>query len=96
MPVFGLTQGLLPIMGYNYGAKNKKRLLSAFYNGCAIALVIMLAGTLLFLLAPQWLLGIFSASEELLEIGIPALLSCRKSGTRHHQLCRRCRILYHA
>lgn len=73
MPVFGLTQGLLPIMGYNYGAKNKKRLLSAFYNGCAIALVIMLAGTLLFLLAPQWLLGIFSASEELLEIGIPAL-----------------------
>ena len=73
MPVFGLNQGLLPIMGYNYGAKNKKRLLSAFYNGCAIALVIMLLGTLLFLLAPRWLLGIFSASDELLAIGIPAL-----------------------
>lgn len=73
MPVFGLNQGLLPIMGYNYGAKNKKRLLSAFYNGCAIALAIMLLGTLLFLLAPAWLLGIFSASDELLSIGIPAL-----------------------
>ncbi len=73
MPVFGLTQGLLPIMGYNFGAKNKKRLLSAFRDGCAIALGIMGLGTLLFLLAPGWLLGIFSASEELLAIGIPAL-----------------------
>lgn len=73
MPVFGLTQGLLPIMGYNYGAKDKKRLLSALYNGCAIALAIMALGTLLFLLAPGWLLGIFSASDELLAIGIPAL-----------------------
>jgi len=73
MPVFGLNQGLLPIMGYNYGAKDKKRLLSAFYTGCAIALLIMSLGTLLFLLAPGWLLGIFSASDELLAIGIPAL-----------------------
>ena len=73
MPVFGLTPGLLPIMGFNYGAKNKKRLLSALYNGCAIALVIMTAGMLLFLLAPQPLLSIFNASEELLSIGIPAL-----------------------
>ena len=73
MPVFGLTQGLLPIMGYNYGARDKKRLLSALYNGCAIAIVIMLLGTLLFLLAPGWLLGIFSASDELLAIGVPAL-----------------------
>lgn len=73
MPVFGLTQGLLPIMGFNYGARNKKRLLSALYNGCAIALVIMAAGMLLFLLGPAWLLGIFNASEELLAIGVPAL-----------------------
>ncbi len=73
MPVFGLNQGLLPIIGYNYGARNKKRLLSAFYDGCAIALCIMALGTLLFLLAPRWLLGIFSASDELLAIGVPAL-----------------------
>lgn len=73
MPVFGLTQGLLPIMGYNYGAKNKKRLLSALCQGCGIALVIMTAGMLGFLLLPDKLLGIFNASPELLEIGVPAL-----------------------
>lgn len=73
MPVFGLTQGLLPIMGFNYGAKNKKRLLSALKQGCLIALVIMTAGMLLFLLLPTQLLGIFNASPELLAIGVPAL-----------------------
>lgn len=73
MPVFGLTQGLLPIMGYNYGAKNKKRLMSAMRQGCLIALVIMTAGMLVFLIAPDMLLNIFNPSAELLEIGIPAL-----------------------
>lgn len=73
MPVFGLTQGLLPIMGYNYGAGNKKRLLSALKLGCLIALVIMLAGMALFLLLPELLLAIFNADSELLEIGVPAL-----------------------
>lgn len=73
MPVFGLTQGLLPIMGYNFGAKNKKRLLSALGQGCAIAAVIMTAGMLVFLLLPQRLLSIFNASQELLSIGVPAL-----------------------
>ncbi len=73
MPVFGLTQGLLPIMGFNYGAKNKKRLLSALRQGCLIALVIMTAGMLAFLLLPTQLLGIFNASPELLAIGVPAL-----------------------
>ncbi len=73
MPVFGLTQGLLPIMGYNYGAKNKHRLLSALKQGSMIALVIMAAGMLVFLLLPEQLLGIFSASPKLLEIGVPAL-----------------------
>ena len=73
MPVFGLNQGLLPILGYNYGARNKKRMLSAFRLGCAIALVIMTAGMIVFLAAPQWLLSIFNASAELLGIGVPAL-----------------------
>ena len=73
MPVFGLTQGLLPIMGFNYGAKNKKRLMQALKQGCVIALVIMVAGMLVFLLLPDKLLGIFNASDELLAIGIPAL-----------------------
>lgn len=73
MPVFGLNQGLLPILGYNYGARNKHRMISAFRSGCIIAVCIMTAGMLVFLLAPQWLLGIFNASAELLEIGVPAL-----------------------
>lgn len=73
MPVFGLTQGLMPIMGFNYGARDKKRLLSALKQGSVIALTIMTAGMLLFLLFPQWLLGIFSATPEMLEIGVPAL-----------------------
>ena len=73
MPVFGLNQGLLPILGYNYGARNRKRLMHTFWSGCVIALVIMAAGMVIFLAFPQWLLGIFNASQELLEIGIPAL-----------------------
>ena len=73
MPVFGLTQGLLPIMGYNYGARDKQRLLSALREGCMIALCIMAAGMLIFLLLPEQLLGIFNPSAELLSIGIPAL-----------------------
>lgn len=73
MPVFGLNQGLLPIMGYNYGAKDKKRLLSALRNGCMIALCIMVAGMLLFLLLPQVLIGIFNPTPEILEIGMSAL-----------------------
>lgn len=73
MPVFGLTQGLLPIMGFNFGAKNKKRLMQALTEGCLIALCIMSAGMLAFLLLPDKLLGIFNASEELLSIGVPAL-----------------------
>ena len=71
MPVFGLTQGLLPIMGFNFGAKNKKRMLLALFQGCLIALVIMTVGMLVFLLLPDKLLGIFNASPELLAIGAP-------------------------
>lgn len=73
MPVFGLTQGLLPIMGYNYGARDKQRLLSALKQGCMIALCIMAAGMLIFLLLPTQLLNIFNPSAELLSIGVPAL-----------------------
>ncbi len=73
MPVFGLTQGVMPVMGYNYGAKNKNRLSSALKVGTLIAIAIMATGTLIFMLAPGLLLSIFNASEEMLLIGIPAL-----------------------
>lgn len=73
MPVFGLTHGIMPIMGYNYGARNKERLLSALKYGIAIAAVIMVFGTLLLMIFPEFLLMLFSASQEMLDIGVVAL-----------------------
>ena len=73
MPVFGMTQGAMPILGYSYGARNKKRLLSALKYGLIIGITIMLIGTLIFWLVPQQLLMIFDATPEMLAIGIPAL-----------------------
>lgn len=73
MPVFGLNQGSMPIMGYNYGARNKKRLLLALKYSCLIALVIMTVGTAVFWLFPELLLSMFSPTREMIEIGVPAL-----------------------
>ncbi|MGN0905733.1 MAG: MATE family efflux transporter [Bullifex sp.] len=73
MPVFGLNNGIIPILGFNYGAKNRKRMTSTMKLGLAVALVIMTLGTLLFHLFPRELLSMFSASEEMYSIGIPAL-----------------------
>lgn len=72
MPVFGLTQGVMPIMGYNFGAKNKQRLVEALKTSSIIAVLIMLAGSIMFLTIPDKLLLMFDASEELLAIGVPA------------------------
>lgn len=73
MPVFGLNQGVSPIIGFNFGARNKKRLYSAFRIGLLMAATIMLAGTLLFQLAPGWLLSLFDADKLMLEVGVPTL-----------------------
>ena len=73
MPVFGLTQGVMPIMGYNFGAKNKHRLLSALKIGSVLAIIIMLSGTILFMAIPDKLLMLFNASEQMLELGTKAL-----------------------
>ncbi len=73
MPVFGMNQGLMPIMGYNFGARNKKRIYEAVKYGVIIAVVIMCIGTALFNLIPEVLLGIFSAEGELLTLGSTAL-----------------------
>lgn len=73
MPVFGITQGALPIMGYNYGAGSRKRLMEALKLSTIFAILIMLLGTLLFNLIPDKLLMVYNASPEMLEIGVPAL-----------------------
>lgn len=73
MPVFGLNSGIVPIIAYNYGAQNYKRLTSAIKLGLAIAFTIMFVGMLIFLFFPAQLLGLFEASGEMLAIGIPAM-----------------------
>jgi len=79
MPVFGLNQGALPIMGYNYGARNKKRLFSAYRLAICAAFCIMLFGLVIFQTIPDKMLMLFAdqkdmaATQELLEIGVPAL-----------------------
>ena len=73
MPVFGMTQGAMPIMGYNFGARNKSRLMETYKFGLAMALLVMACGFILFQTAPKHLLGMFDASDEMLEMGVPAL-----------------------
>lgn len=73
MPVFGLNQGAMPIMGYNYGAKNRDRLMKTYKEAFKVAVIVMAAGTALFQAIPAQLLLIFDASDEMLRIGVPAL-----------------------
>jgi putative MATE family efflux protein len=73
MPIFGLNNGMLPIMAYNYGAKKKSRLIKAIKLGMVYAISLMTIGFITFQLLPRQLLNIFDASETMLSIGIPAL-----------------------
>ena len=73
MPVFGLNNGMVPIVAYNYGARKPKRITKAIKLSIIYGVCIMLAGFVVFQLFPGKLLGIFSASDAMLEIGIPAL-----------------------
>lgn len=73
MPVFGLNNGVIPIIAYNYGAKNKERVLSTLKHNIAYAMGIMALGTLIFHLAPRQLLQMFQASDTMMTLGVPAL-----------------------
>ncbi|MDY3617834.1 MATE family efflux transporter [Agathobaculum sp.] len=73
MPVFGLNQGALPVMGYNYGARNKKRLESAYKITLGAAVVIMLIGLVLFQVIPEQMIRLFNDDPEMLAVGVPAL-----------------------
>ena len=73
MPVFGMNNGVVPIVAYNYGARNKPRILETRRKAILYATIIMLVGLAAFQLFPQLLLGMFAPSEEMLRIGIPAL-----------------------
>lgn len=73
MPVFGLNNGMVPIVSYNFGARNKERMVNAIKLSLMYGGLIMLTGTLLFQIFPVQFLNLFSASDEMLRIGVPAL-----------------------
>ncbi|MDD3337264.1 MAG: MATE family efflux transporter [Lachnospiraceae bacterium] len=73
MPVFGLTNGMIPIAAYNYGARNRDRIIKTYKLSAIAAVIFMLIGLAVFCLFPAQLLGIFNASPDMIAIGTPAL-----------------------
>lgn len=73
MPVFGLNQGISPIIGYNYGAKIKDRMMKTLRYALVIAAIIMLTGTAAFHFFPEPLLNMFGLEPDYIDIGIVAL-----------------------
>lgn len=73
MPIFGLNNGMVPIVAYNYGARKKERITKVIKLSVITATAVMLIGLALFWIIPGQLLGLFNASEHMLSIGIPAL-----------------------
>ena len=73
MPIFGLNNGLVPIVAYNYGARKGERLVKAVKLACCYAVGIMVIGLVIVQLFPGPILLLFNASDYMLEIGVPAL-----------------------
>ncbi|MGN1182377.1 MAG: MATE family efflux transporter [Faecalibacillus sp.] len=73
MPVFGLNNGLIPIVSYNFGARKKERMLGVIKLAMIYATGMMIIGIIVFETIPEVLFGFFNASEHMLSIGIPAL-----------------------
>ncbi|MCB6992971.1 MATE family efflux transporter [bacterium 210820-DFI.6.37] len=73
MPIFGMNNGLVPIVAYNYGARKEKRIHQVIRYAVSYSISIMIIGVILFQTIPGPLLELFSASEQMEAIGIPAL-----------------------
>lgn len=73
MPIFGLNNGMVPIIAYNYGAGNKERIHRTVRLSMMYAVGIMVIGLLVFHFFPRQLLLMFNASEDMMSIGIPAM-----------------------
>lgn len=73
MPVFGLNNGMIPIVSYNYGAKNKERVVKTIKICLGYGVGILLLATLIFQIFPEQLLVLFNASDEMMEMGVVAL-----------------------
>lgn len=73
MPVFGLNNGLIPVLAYNYGARKKERIKEALGFSLKLAMSIMICGMIIFWLIPGLLLKVFDASDNMIILGVPAL-----------------------
>lgn len=73
MPVFGLNNGIIPIVAFNYGARKKERITSCLKFSCSLAVGIMAVGMVIMFLFPEQLLRLFDASDNMMEIGVTAL-----------------------
>ena len=73
MPVFGLTNGTVPIVAYNFGARKGERMKKTIQYSVYAAIAIMICGALIFQSIPDKLLMLFDASDEMLRVGVPAL-----------------------
>jgi len=73
MPVFGLNNGMVPIVAYNFGARKPERMMKTVKLAACYAVAIMLVGFAIFQFAPNLLLKLFDASDNMLAIGVPAL-----------------------
>lgn len=73
MPVFGINNGMVPIIAYNYGARNKDRLMKTVKISIMYGISIMIIGLVIFQVFPKELLSLFNASDKMISIGVPAL-----------------------
>ena len=73
MPVFGLNNGVVPIVAYNYGAQNRLRMVETIKRSTIYASCIMVLGVVIFWAIPGPLLKIFDATDTMLQVGVPAL-----------------------
>lgn len=73
MPVFGMNNGIIPIIAYNYGAQKRKRMVKAIKLGTLYVAMFMITGLIIMQAFPEQLLSIFNAHGEMIKIGVPAL-----------------------
>ena len=73
MPVFGINNGMVPIVSYNFGARNKERMIDTMKISIIYAVCIMIIGFTIIQIYSDKLLSIFNASKSMIDIGIPAL-----------------------
>lgn len=73
MPLFGLTNAMVPIVAYNYGAGSKKRIMKTVKLSIMYATIFMIFATVIAECFPRQILALFSATPDMYEIGVPAI-----------------------